>query len=134
MGFPLLRIFVVVVACAASAGVCAQAPTAESRAQVAGALSMIAGFKPSIAEAFAVNGRFPDNYQDAGVEGPAVISYASARIGSEGVITITFNDKADPALRGKIIKLVPMASANLDVIFYCLAPALPEGLRPAKCH
>ncbi|MEJ0086859.1 MAG: pilin [Pseudomonadota bacterium] len=112
----------------------AQTSGAETRAQVAGALSMVSGMKASIAEAFAQSGRFPDKYSDAGMSGPIQISYADAKLGAEGVITLTFNSKAAESLRGRIIKLVPMADASESIMFYCLAPALPEPIRPSSCH
>jgi len=122
----------------ASATVCAtamaQTPGVEAKAQISGALSMVSEWKASIAEAFAQSNRFPDKYSDAGLSGPVQISYADARLGAEGVITVTFNAKADQALRGKIIKLVPMTNASSDIMFYCLAPALPDSVRPSGCH
>jgi hypothetical protein len=61
-------------------------------------------------------------YSDAGLSGSAQISYADARLATEGVITVTFNAKAGQAMRGEIVKLVPMTDASSDIVFYCLAP------------
>ena len=112
----------------------APAPGDAARAQVLEIFNRIGGLKASLAESYAMNGRFASNYKEAGFEGPVRLPYATATLGAEGVIDISFNNKADPLLRGKVAKFVPMTSVNFDVIWYCLAPQLPEEIRPTRCR
>lgn len=111
-----------------------QDPDSDARAQIAGAFSLTYIMKASIAQAYGQYEVLPSTCVEADMTGPQQTSYATATLGQEGVITVSFNDRAVPALRGKIVKFVPMLNSSDDVIFYCLAPALPQELRPSNCH
>jgi len=112
----------------------AQSAGADARKQVRETFLAINALKAAIAEAFASTGKFPGNLKDAGMDSAPQVAFATVKIGSEGVISIRFNEQADPTLRGKIAKVVPMSSVAGDVIFYCLAPQLPEEIRPQGCR
>jgi hypothetical protein len=134
-GFSRFRLTVAAASIAAiGSAALGQSAAPDAPAQVKQVFQQIGFFKAAIAEAFASTGKFPGNLKDAGVDAAPSIAYATVRLGSEGVINIRFNEQADPSIRGKVAKVVPMSSDVGDVIFYCLAPQLPEEIRPPGCR
>lgn len=101
--------------------------------QVASAMQALSDVRVPVTVTFVTSGKLPGSYQQAGMEGPVRLPHATLSLSDGGIITIEFNDKADPLLRGRMLRAVPMAGETGDLYFYCLAPALPAALRPKGC-
>jgi hypothetical protein len=111
----------------------AQGTSTELRTQMAAALSMITSYRSAIGEVFATTGRLPEKYNEIGMLGPMKSFYVDSKLFAEGVVSVTFSANANELLRGKTIKLVPMVKPSPGLVFYCLAPAVPDNLRPLDC-
>jgi hypothetical protein len=107
---------------------------AEQRTQLSTTFAMIASLKAAVSESFAETGRLPEKYSEIGMLGPKKIWHADSKLMADGLIVVTFNDNANEALKGRIIKVVPMVDVSGRLVFFCLAPGLPISLRPSDCQ
>lgn len=103
------------------------------RSHVSEGLNLASAAKNSVADFFAAMGAWPTSNASAGVantiRGNAV---TSVRIGANGVITITYNDRIGTT--GQTLLLTP-ANAGGSITWDCTTGGtLPDNLRPANCR
>jgi type IV pilus assembly protein PilA len=100
------------------------------REYVSEGLSLASGAKLGVTDYYAVNGEWPANNADAGVNdsitGNAV---KSVKVGKNGAITIQYNDKVD----NQTMTLIPSADDG-SIRWNCTKGTVPDKYRPANCR
>jgi type IV pilus assembly protein PilA len=91
------------------------------RSQVSEGLAMASATKTSVAEFFADRGGWPANNVSLGITGAAPSGkYVTSVNVSQGLITITYGNDANPAaIGGETLTLRPGSTPNLDVVWQC---------------
>lgn len=108
-------------------------PAAQSQREFATAYAHLGSMKVSVARAYASFRRFPPTYQEAQLEGPVEGPHFTIELGKEGVLTIKFNERAQPDLAGAEFAAVPTINEMGDMIWYCLAPKIPRHISLQRC-
>lgn len=102
------------------------------RAQVAEGIASIVPVKEAVAEYFAINGAWPPNDAALGVKVSTTNPYVSSVTTTNGVITITYGDRADSRISGRVLTIAPAVNPDSgDIAYACGNAAAPAGFTPA---
>lgn len=102
------------------------------RAQVTEGLNLASAIKVAVAESYATNGTWPRDRRAAGFPSSAGATagrYVESIDVARGVITITYGNEANAAIRGTTLVITPHATASGDVVWVCGHAANPAGIR-----
>lgn len=120
-----------------SAGIASSADKAgksdpkQVKEQVTTGLNMAVFAKLSVSEQYMVDGKWPNNNDEAKVA-PVIDTDFSIKVGVNGVVTILFLDL--PELAGKSITLIPSAVDGSTVNWACKSLDIPVEYLPKKCQ
>lgn len=101
------------------------------RAQVSEGINMAAMAKAPIVEAFVNNGEAPPQRIDVGMTPNPTDTqgtYVQQVDVRNGVVLITFGNKANQQINGQIVALTPYETPDLSVVWRCAHGAIDAGL------
>lgn len=105
------------------------------RARVTEGLGLASQAKTFVTEYYGAQNHWPDNNASVGLANAAQITgsaVSSVTVGTNGVVTITFNDKVRA---GATVQLTPATPTNGGIILWtCSAGDVPAQWRPAECR
>jgi type IV pilus assembly protein PilA len=126
-GFTLIELMIVVAIIGILAAIAIPAYQDYTiRSQVSEGLTLAAQAKTAVAESFSQNGSAPATRAAAGMSANAVDTSGNYVTGIEvanGTITITFGNRANTAVTGDTLKLIPYVSTDNSVIWKCASAA-----------
>ena len=142
-GFTLIELMIVVAIIGILAAIAIPAYQDYTiRAQVTEGLNLASDLKASIGEIYADTGSGAEI--DSGSMGIPASSYKSGKYVTSinvvnGMITITYGDKANRKIHGDTLSLVPTTNENDDIVWHCggggtTATSLEEKYLPASCR
>ena len=104
------------------------------RAQVAEGLSLAQGYKTVLWDYYAQHGAFPASNTSGGAPSAASIqgNYVHSVNIANGLITITFGNKANPAISGKTLTLSGIAE-NGSLLWTCSRGTIGSAYMPSSC-
>lgn len=106
------------------------------KAEVTEGINLAGGQKAAVTEYYADHGTFPSSNSLAGIATDTSITgkyVTQVQVGSNGVITATFGNKANSNLNGKTIELAPTANGG-SVSWTCKSASLPGKYLPSSCR
>ena len=104
------------------------------RAQVAEGLSLAQGYKTVLWDYYAQHGVFPASNTSGGAPSASSIqgNYVHSVNIANGLITITFGNKANPAISGKTLLLSGVAE-NGSLLWTCARGTIGSAYLPDSC-
>lgn len=102
------------------------------RSQVTEGLNLAAIAKASVAEYYAMNGKWPANLGEAGVERIPDGRYVRSIIVNKGTIIVRYGAQAHPSVAGHRLTLRPIVDAQENVIWTCGYREGMAGADPAS--
>lgn len=102
--------------------------------EFAAAFSSLTAMKAKVATSYAESGRFPGSYQEVRLDGPQRENNFTIELGREGLLTVTFNERAAPELAGNDFVSAPTVNEHGDVIWTCSAPNIPATVHMRGCR
>jgi len=142
-GFTLIELMIVVAIIGILAAIAIPAYQDYTiRAQVSEGLSLADGAKTAIAEYYTNYGKFPSSNASAGLADAASITgnYVSKVETKDGVITVTYGNKANSAIAdngGKTLELSAVTTGGGSIAWTCKSGAtdgVPAKYLPSSCR
>ncbi len=132
-GFTLIELMIVVAIIGILAAVALPAYQDYTiRGQASEGPALASGLKTSIAEFYADRGEWPDDNAALGIDDVIQGSYVSGIESAEGVITVTYGNKANASnLAGETLDIRPAVSAAGDIAWVCGYAADPSATQQA---
>lgn len=105
------------------------------RSQVAEGLSLAAGSRLAVWDYVSNYGQYPTDNLAAGLPGSGSITghYVTKVVLDNGPITVTYGNKANATIVGKILTLSPTTTAG-SIVWHCRSTGLESGYLPSVCR
>ncbi|WP_416232082.1 MULTISPECIES: pilin [Acinetobacter] len=128
-GFTLIELMIVVAIIGILAAIAIPAYQDYTiRSQASEGPALANGLKTTLAEFYADRGTWPANNAAVGISSAIVGSYVSSIESANGVITVTYGNKANTnKLATNTISIRPAVSPNGDISWVCAYAATPGG-------
>ena len=130
-GFTLIELMIVVAIIGILAAIAIPAYQDYTiRSQASEGPALANGLKTTIAEFYADRGDWPDDNAALGISQTIAGTYVEKIESAEGVITVTYGNKANAKLKeatGNQITIRPATSPAGDIAWVCSAGAVPTG-------
>lgn len=137
-GFTLIELMIVVAIIGILAAIALPAyQDYTKRTHVSEGLTLAAGMKTAVSEFYATNGRFSSQSNTsyglalaASITGNAV---SQVSVGTDGLITVTYNTKVDSANNTLFVRPLPQATGG-SIIWRCTGGSVLSKWRPSNCR
>ncbi|WP_180054338.1 MULTISPECIES: pilin [unclassified Acinetobacter] len=132
-GFTLIELMIVVAIIGILAAIAIPAYQDYTiRSQASEGPALANGLKTTIAEFYSDRGAWPDDNEALGISQAIEGSYVASVESEDGVITVTYGNKANAAnLNGKVLTIRPALSAAGDIAWVCGYADAPSTTQPA---
>ncbi len=133
-GFTLIELMIVVAIIGILAAIAIPAYQDYTiRAQVSEGMTLAAAAKTAISESFSDKGEAPATRVIAGMTANAIDTsgnYVTGVAVTNGVITISYGNEANLAIKGETLSLMPHESVDLSVVWQCGYAPVPALTAP----